>query len=404
MLRGNLPGWKSVVHDLPWAAPADNTARRDALGIADNGPVFYATGPGYPGPYDVFIPTDISNRVRIGFSRAPNKFHFPKYWQYVETPTMVAYYLKITTQEAARVVNVQDFVWPDGQPDRTEEDGTESFNFIPFATQRYRYGARLGDLTASQAVWPIVEQHAGIKASQLMTNRTIRGCNAATTASTWQVATNADNTANLVADHTATAAAMPGVGGFLDQGTATSPFIKLALGYIADLINQDTIGVIDSDPDQFFVIVNPGGARLMASSPEIHQYIESSVWAMDEIRQGAHPNGKYGLPSKLYGFTLLVENTVQVNNQKLGTLVRSYPFPNQTLLVASRVGGLDGIYGAPSFSTLTMFWFQNELTVETKKDNWDRLTYIRTVENTYEAVTCTASGYLVTQAFSQNIN
>jgi hypothetical protein len=40
------------------------------------------------------------------------------------------------------------------------------------------------------------------------------------------------------------------------------------------------------------------------------------------------------------------------------------------------------------------------MTVEAKRDEWDRLTYGRVVEDTYEAVTCTASGYLLTNAVS----
>ena len=38
-----------------------------------------------------------------------------------------------------------------------------------------------------------------------------------------------------------------------------------------------------------------------------------------------------------------------------------------------------------------MFWYQDEMTVETKHDQWDRLTYGRVVEDTFEAVTCPAS-------------
>src|ERR1700678_2485464 len=223
-----------------------------------------ATGPGFPSGNDTFVPVDISNRIRVGWSRAPNKFHVPKYTQYVESPNRVCYYLRITSQEAARVINIQDFQWPDGDPDRSAETGTESFNFIPFITQRQSYKFRLGDKAAKQAVWPIVEQHAGIYAAKCMTARTIRMLTVATTTSNWVQTTDPDN---LSSDHTLAASSIPGVGGYLDQGTSTSPFLKLALGYIAHLINQDTLGVIDSAPDQYFLIMNPRTARLLASSP-----------------------------------------------------------------------------------------------------------------------------------------
>src|SRR5262245_42162973 len=160
-----------------------------------------ATGPGFPSGNNTYVKPDMSGRLRMGFSRNANKFHLPKYVQYVEAPNMEAYYLKLTAQMAARVVDGNDFEWPDGQPDRLTDDGTESFNFIPFVTQRRSYKFRLGDLSVRQAVWPIVEQHATIAAARCMTARTIRLVSAATTASNWQTSADPDLTAN----HTDTA-------------------------------------------------------------------------------------------------------------------------------------------------------------------------------------------------------
>jgi hypothetical protein len=352
-----------------------------------------ATGPGFPAGSNTFVPPDISGRLRIGFSRNAKQFHLPKYVQYVETPASIAYYLKITSQDAARVINTQDFEWPDGQPDRSSDSGTESFNFLPFTTKRNSYKFRLGDKSVKQAVWPIVEQHSQNKAAQCMTNRTIRMLTTATTSGNW---TQSADAANLSADHTATATSL--AGGKFDVGASTTPYIKIGLGAIADLINQDTMGVVDSDPEKFFVIINPTEARRWASSPEIHDYIKGSYWAQAEIEKGQSPNGKYGLPSSIYGYRIIVENCVRTTSKKGAALARSYVMPTGSVLVCSRTGELEGIYGAPSFSTLTMFWWQDEMTVEAKRDEWDRLTYGRVVEDTYEAVTCTASGYLVTSS------
>ena len=301
-----------------------------------------ATGPGFPSGNNTFVPPDISGRLRVGFSRDAKKFHLPKYVQYVETPHSIAYYLKITSQDAARVINTQDFEWPDGQPDRSSDSGTESFNFIPFTTNRNSYKFRLGDKSVKQAAWPIVEQHSQNKAAQCMTARTVRMLTTATTASNWQQSSDPDN---LSADHTATATTL--AGGLFDSGTSTTPFLKIALGAVADLINQDTLGVVDSDPEKFFVIMNPVTARKIASSPEIHEYIKGSYWAQAEIEKGQSPNGKYGLPSSVYGFQIIVENCVRTTSQKGNTLARTYVMPNQTVLVASRSGELEGVYAAP---------------------------------------------------------
>ncbi len=351
------------------------------------------TGPGFPSGTNTFVPPDISGRLRIGFSRNAKQFHLPKYVQYVETPASIAYYLKITSQDAARVINTQDFEWPDGQPDRSSDSGTESFNFVPFTTMRKSYKFRLGDKSVKQAVWPIVEQHSQNKAAQCMTARTIRMLATATNPANWQQSGDPNS---LMHDHTNTATAISG--GLLDAGSSTNPHLKTALGAIANLINMDTLGVVDSDPEKFFVIINPTTAAKIAASPEIHDYIKGSYFAQSEIEEGQSPNGKYGLPSSLYGYRIIVENCVRTTSRVGGALTRTYAMPDQTLLVASRVGEMEGIYAAPSFSTLSMFWWQDEMTVEAKRDEWDRLTYGRVVEDTYEAVTCTASGYLVTAA------
>lgn len=350
-----------------------------------------ATGPGFPQASNTFIPIDLSGQLRVGFARNPKKFHLPKYIQYVECPKSNGYYLKITTQEAARILSNAEVLWPDGSPDPITDTGTESFNFVSFTTQRRRYRFRVGDKAEKQAVWPIVESNAQNKAAQCMTNRTNRVLTAATTTSNWA---SSSDTANLSTNHYATATAAGG--GKFDVGTSTAPYIKNALGYAASKINLDTLGVVDSEPDKMLVLINPDEARLWAASPEIHDYVKGSYWAQEEITKGLHPNGKYGLPSSLYGYEILVENTVKVTNGRFDAKAASYAMPAATALMLAKPNSMDGIYGAPSFASLSLFWWQDDMTVETQHIDWDRLTDGRVVEDTYEAVTCPASGFLFT--------
>lgn len=350
-----------------------------------------ATGPGFPQNNNTYVPPDISARLRIGFSRDAKTFRFPKYWQYVESPYSSAYYLRLTTQEAGRVINTTDFEWADGAPDRMLEDATESHNFVQFTTDRKSYKFRIGDKAAKQAAWPIVEQHAGIKAAQCMTSRSVRGLTTATTTSNWQATSD---TANLSQDHTNTATSL--AGGKFDAGSSTSPYLKIGLMKIADIINQDTLGVVNCEPGKSFIVMNPVTARSIAKSSELVDYLKGSPYALPHFRGETAGDGLYGLPPELYGFTVIVENAVRTTNKKQGAKAVSYALANDTIIVCSRVGGLDGIYGAPSFSTLTMFWWQDEMTVEARHDEWHRLQFGRVVEDTFEAVTCPASGFLVT--------
>jgi hypothetical protein len=396
MFRGQLP-FKPVFAASPWKSPEQNETIRATLAIDEQGPVYYATGPGYPGGGNTYVPPDISDRLRIGFSRNAKKFHLPKYVQYVESPKHVAYYLKITSADATRILNTNDFAWPDGQVATDPDTGTESFNFIPFVCKRNKYDFKIGDITSEQAAWPIVEQHASNMGSKLMTARTIRMFAVATNTANWTIAGSDDNAANLAYDHTASASAL-GFGPW-DQGTATTPNIQNTCGYVADIINQDTQGVIDSEPEDSCLIMNPRTARLVAASPEIKESVKYGPYSQPQIMKG-FPGNRYGLPAELYSYKVIVENATRNIAPKNLPPVRVYCVPNQAILFTSRVGGLEGAYGAPSFSTLTMFWWKHEMTVQVQHDNWSELNRGRCVEMTSEQITCSASGFLLTSATS----
>lgn len=352
-----------------------------------------ATGPGFPGAYNVYIPGtngDADGRLIVGFSRNYKKFTFPQYCQYVKAPAPSGYYLKITNQEQTRVVNTQDFLWPDNdlRPQRNRD--TESHNFLPFRTERYDYGFTIGEKTAKYASWPIVESHSQIKATQAMTNRSLRGATVLSTAANWNTTADPDLTAN----HTSATATALGAGGSIYSGTSTDPRLKKALNIIAVAITLDTAGVVGDDPEQMMVVINPTTARKLAESAEVHDYIKGSPDALQELKAGQGPNAKYGLPSMMYGYKIIVEKASRVTGRVGATLARSFIIANDALYVVSRVGGLEGVYGAPSFSTLTMFYVE-EFTIERFDDPKNRLTEGHVVEDAVEVLTCPASGWYV---------
>ena len=134
-----------------------------------------ATGPWYsqlpttPSSRSIF-PANLADRLQPG----ARQVSLPKVLAIRREPQSNGYYLKITSQEAARVVNVQDFQWPDDAPDRTSDSGHGVVQLHPVhdaAATRYKF--RLGDKASGQAVWPIIEQHSAIKAAQCMTARTV---------------------------------------------------------------------------------------------------------------------------------------------------------------------------------------------------------------------------------------
>lgn len=353
-----------------------------------------ATGPGFPSATNTFIPNwEASGRLAVQYTRNVKDFQLNKWVQLVQSPKVTGYYLKMSAQEAARVAHGNDYLWSWDSVRPMHPEGLESFNFLPFSVKRYDYGFNLGTDTVDQADWNVAEQHARIHAAKGMTHRTIRAITALTTTTNWNTTADPD----LAADHFGTATAL--AGGYLDQGTAVAPLLKKALDKIAVKIDLDTLGTVR--PDQLHVIFNPNTARLLAESPEIHEYIKGSPAALDEIKTGTSPNARYGpgLPSSIYGYKVIVENTMKVTSRKGETLVKAYAFPDQTIAVAARPGELEGVVG-PSFSTMTLFWYRDEMTLERFEDPKNRLMEYHVTDCTAEILTAPASGYLITSATS----
>ena len=99
--------------------------------------------------------------------------------------------------------------------------------------------------------------------------------------------------------------------------------------------------------------------------------------------RGELPNRNkfYGLPEQLYGIKLVVEATRKVTSKKgASSVTRSQVMPKTTPFLCSRPGGLVGVADAPNFSTLVLF-AQEEMTTETLRDNNNRRTTGRVVEN-----------------------
>lgn len=361
-----------------------------------------ATGPGYPGNLNAYIPNwAASGRLAAAFSRNPKTFPLPNYIQMIESPKNQGYYLKLTAQEAARVASVNDYLWNWGAEAPESPDGLESFDYVSFLTSRYKNGFFLDDDTERTAEWDIAEQHAKIHAQKAMTIRANLVHSVLTNANNWKTNANSglqDQTSDLTQDHTGTASAY--AGGYLDQGTSTSPYIKIFLDKARVLIDQDSLGTVQSDQVQ--VVMNPRTARLLAESAEIHDYLKGSPDAMHEIRTGSSPNAKYGpgLPSAIYGVGIVVDNTVIVTSRKGATLAKGYSFPDQTIAVVSRVGDLEGVYGTPTWSTLVWMWYRDEMTLERRQDAENRRIKYRVVQCGVPILTSPITGYLLTSATS----
>lgn len=343
-----------------------------------------ATGPGYPGGNNGYIPSfEGSGRLTVGFSRNPASFAVARYAQIVKCPQSLGYYLKITPEEAARVVSMNDYVWPDGADAPNNADGAESFKFVPFTTERRSNGFTLGEKFVQQCTWSVLEAHGQIHAQKRMTERAIRAATVLTTSGNW------------AASNTGTATAIGG--GKWDVSTTALLYIKKSLNAMAIVILKGSIGcVMASD---LMLVMNPNTAAKVAESQEVHDYIKSSPAAAAELVTGLGPNVRYGLPSTLYGYPVHIEDAVRITSKKGDTLASTFAYPDDVVNMVSRPGGITGVYGAPSFSTLTIFAYE-EMTIERFDDRKQRRVEGRVVDDIAPELTADVSGYLLTDVIT----
>ncbi len=343
-----------------------------------------------PGSANTFIPDhDATGKMVVDFARNINSFPINRYAQIVPVKKTRGYFLKMTVEQAGRIqyADGRDFLWPDGTQAREGNQEAESFQYLPYETVRRQFPVILGDLAIDQASWDVLAQNSSIQARRAMTLRTQLAVTKMTTPGNHETSHVLDVTDG---------SDVPGTSGMWSESTTARQDIRRSLNQAADIITQDTLAAVDFN--DLIVVIGLQLAKQLSQTQEIVDYIKGSPDALAEIR-GEKPgrNVAFGLPDKLYGFPLVVENTVKVTSKRGATRAASYVLPAATPFMVARPGGLIGVADAPSFSTLTCF-AQEEMTVETKRDDDNRRTKARVVDNYVYELVAPASGVLFQNA------
>lgn len=341
-----------------------------------------------PSGYNTFVPDhEASNRLTVNFSRNVKDFAVNQYCQIVPVKKSIGYYRKVTVEEAGRLINsdLADFAWADGQDAPEDFDGTESSEYLAFRTERYKFGATLGNKSIEQADYEISDEHAAIKAQQAMTARTQK------------VITKLTTTSNYASNHYSAVSSISGNTGNWAASTTARQDIKRSLMHACETILDDTLAGVDVN--DLILVISTGCAKSLTLTQEIVDHIKGSQDALAQVR-GELPgrNAFYGLPDKLYGIPLVIEKTRKVTTRKgASSTTRSSVLSDSTPFICARPGGLVGKFGAPSFSTCTLFMYE-EMTQENLKDTNNRLTRIRVVEDYAVEMVAPVSGFLFTSA------
>ena len=343
----------------------------------------------FPASHNGFVPNhEASGKLVVDFSRNVKDFALNKYAQIVTSKDPIGLYLEMTVEEAGRILNtnLSDLVWPDGNDAPAGTDGTESFQFRQYRLERYAPSFRLGELSIEHTRWDIVAQHAKIHAQQAMTARTQLAITALTTSGSY------DST------HRSAVASISGNTGTWAQSTTARQDIKRSFNTAYNVIKKDTLAAIKAK--DMMLVIGPDTAMGMSLSQEIIDYIKGSPDALAQVR-GELPgrNLEFGLPDRLYGVEIVIEDAVKVTNKKGATKATSYVLGSGTAVMCSRPGGLEGVANAPSFSTLTLFVHEKyDMAVEQWNDVNNKRTVGRVVDMHVPILTAPVSGYLFTSA------
>lgn len=321
-----------------------------------------------------------SGRLQVSFSRNPNKFALANYAQIVPVERDAGYYLNINTEQAGRIVSTDlaEFRWPDGADAPDANDGTEKFNFKDYKTTRYAYPFKLGQKAREQADFDIEKTEAAIVAQRAMTARTQAAVTVLTTDGNW------DST------HLSAVSAISGNTGTWVASTTARQDIKRSLHYADEIIALDTLGVVS--PDDFQLVMNPNTAKGISLCQEIVDHIKGSPDAYGQVHGGGGKWGKYGLPDRLYGYPIVIEDAVKTTNVRGATKTPVRVLPDGVAMLLSRVGGMVGESDAPSFSTITIFVYE-DMSVESKDDPDNRRMKGRVVDDFATVLTAPVSGF-----------
>jgi acid phosphatase family membrane protein YuiD len=360
-----------------------------------------------PGATNTYVPSWDATGQIVAYVRNPKKFRINSYVAYRPANKMVGLYMVYDKDNPARVVSEEEFNWPDGAVRPEGNNNLDGFDLKEYRTFRKDIPFSVGNLTRQQATWDIVAAQAAGRMMQYMT------------LTTWNVVKFLETAANWPASHVATADALSGGFGFWDTSDTNLNAIQKTIYAAVEQIMLDTNAMVSMD--ELRMVIGVQAARKIRYAKEVLDYIKQSPMALAQVR-GELPNQnvEFGLPAKLFGMDLIVENAVRVSSRKnaAGTSTKAFIKDPNTAVILSKQDGLPGDqvgdFPTPNFSTFQVFYYtgdgnKNEeksggpsglYTVETFEDTRNKRLDGHVVTNFGDKMVAGESGFLITNILS----
>lgn len=339
-----------------------------------------------PNGVNTLIPLfEASGHLQIKFSRNPKSFKLNTYTAQIAAPQARGAYLEFNPNDTIRLQSSHK--WAYGTPASAGFENQQGFTQRNFFTQRYQFATTLDKFAVDIGSFDVQKVHSENLALKAMINRTNVSLATIT------------NTANYGAN-TATATAL--AGGFLDGGTTADPRLAKALYAAAAAIQKATAGRAGLAGARFGVLLSPNTATRLSVSREIREYVMQNPESLKLVtgeNESFMDSASYMMPNRLYKFDIVVEDAfINTGNPESALDVNTTIMPDNVLIVYVVTGGFKKEYGAEDFSTFTQF-VHEDMTVEYRADDWDRLIYLRVVDNFDFAITSPKSGYVITAVY-----
>lgn len=362
----------------------------------------------YFSQYNGFLP-QATGQV-ISFIRTPESFGLNGYVQYVPTKVPIgAYYLmgrdlpaRIPANAGTPAGGSTDFsAWADGSSRKEMGRFNKAlFQIKQFVVARRNKATELGWMTrdaADEGGAKLISYYASALAQQMMTERTNLVLNLLLTSSNWPT------------NHSQSVTSLNGNKGTWDVASddPMSPNYNAIMQTINNAVKQivlDTNGQVTEK--DLVLVIDPPTAIKMRAAPELTNYIRENPVAYETVYGSKENwNRRWGLPPMIYGVKLIIEDAAVVDQMDNSTATeatgnRNFLMPRiastPSALLVSRPGGLDGNFGAPSYSTVQIYHYDGLLKVEAYDDPEDELTRIHVSESIATVLPAGWAGMLIT--------
>jgi hypothetical protein len=342
---------------------------------------FYAVG----GGLSTYVPSTndlATGALQVEFTRTVNSFALTRYAQLVPTSKMSGYYLRQDVSDNVRITDANEFVWPLGNDRPTGKQN--SFEFLPYTTQRFTFPFYIPQETSNQAAWDVVAQHARSKMQLAMTRRTQAAATTLADSNSWT------SSGNYAAFCNSSPLSI-GAGSQWTTSTTSNNYIQKTIRAVLQRVSQTSGGAVS--PNQLIMVISPAVAVAIAGTEEVQSYVKNYGAALSFL-QGSDTFARWGVPPTLFGLgDVVVDDSVVVTSKKGGTLATSWVLGNGAYFV-SRPGGLVGVEGSTSFATLQIFAYE-DMTVENWNDPYNRRMEGRVIDNSTPAVVAPVGGFAI---------